>query len=194
MSLQTYHTGSKFLLTELDLLPTACRDGFWRHSVANTTSDTTETIFNFLSQIVAWNISPGKHTTQNWLTSHVLIWETKHVPHKVSTWLRSTSNSQHWKRDNYINFHLFPGNDAWKTCPTLYRIQIYKSIHVLFSETSNTAQNMSFLLLKTRMHKHWTGDNCINFHLLPTNDGSKHIPCKTYQSNLQERPRSFWRS
>lgn len=91
-------------------------------------------------------------------------------------------------------FTCFPEMIAWKTCPTLYRIQIYKSTHVLFSETSNTAQNMSFLLLKTRMHKHWTGDNCINFHLLPTNDVSKHIPCKTYQSNLQERPRSFWRS
>jgi hypothetical protein len=28
ISLQTYHTGSNFLLTELDLFPNACHDGF----------------------------------------------------------------------------------------------------------------------------------------------------------------------
>jgi hypothetical protein len=74
----------------------------------------------------------------------------------------------------------------WNTPTGLYPMQICKRKHALGDETNNITQCVSFCVLSTQRHQHWTGCNWMNFHLFPANDTVEHISWNGYDWNRKD--------
>jgi hypothetical protein len=105
---------------------------------------------------------------------------------RFGTCAHSTTNTENNTTDT-TSTH-FPPLIAWNTSPGLPPRRIRTSFHVFTGESKNITQNMPFWHLCTLNHQHWKQHNWNNIQSFATNDGLKHVPWTTYESN----PHKFW--